>query len=108
MSSHVGPVHALLRCAVTWGLYRTLLTTEECLLNPNRNPQRSKTGIQFHISQMLSIQKFIWLPCGLHGDTDTSGHVDNMACFARPGLVLLNWTDDQSHPQVRAPLQTRC
>lgn len=46
------------------------------------------------------LQKAIWLPRGLYGDDDTNGHVDNFACFARPGVVLLAWTDDESDPQV--------
>lgn len=36
---------------------------------------------------------------GLYGDEDTNGHVDNFACFARPGVVLLAWNDDESDPQ---------
>lgn len=46
------------------------------------------------------MQKVIWLPRGLCGDDDTNGHIDNFACFARPGTVLLAWTDDASDPQV--------
>jgi hypothetical protein len=42
------------------------------------------------------------MPKGLYGDDDTNGHVDNMACFARPGVVLLSWTDNTSDPQVWA------
>lgn len=42
----------------------------------------------------------LWLPKGLYADDDTNGHVDNMACFARPGVILLSWTDDKSDPQV--------
>ncbi len=43
----------------------------------------------------------LWLPKGLYADEDTNGHVDNIACFARPGEVLLSWTDDQTDPQVQ-------
>ena len=42
----------------------------------------------------------LWLPKGLYKDTDTNGHVDNFACFARPGVVLLAWTDNTQDPQV--------
>lgn len=45
-------------------------------------------------------QKVIWLPRGLVGDDDTNGHVDNFACFAAPGVVLLAWTDDEADPEV--------
>ncbi len=82
---------------------RTLLTTEECLLNKNRNPDLTKEQIEGHIAGMLGIKKFIWLPRGLEADDDTNGHVDNFACFARPGVVLLAWTDDKSDPQVPCP-----
>eukprot|EP00246_Nothoceros_aenigmaticus_P006928 TRINITY_DN2035_c0_g1_i1.p1 TRINITY_DN2035_c0_g1~~TRINITY_DN2035_c0_g1_i1.p1 ORF type:complete len:313 (+),score=40.31 TRINITY_DN2035_c0_g1_i1:285-1223(+) len=77
----------------------TCITTEECLLNPNRNPTRSKEEIEEQLKLYLNVDKVIWLPCGLRADTDTSGHVDNMCCFARPGVVLLAWTDDEADPQ---------
>ncbi|PSC68147.1 agmatine deiminase [Micractinium conductrix] len=77
----------------------TLLTTEECLLNPNRNPSLSRDEIEGWLRRMLGVQKVIWLPRGLCGDDDTNGHIDNFACFARPGTVLLAWTDDASDPQ---------
>ena len=54
---------------------------------------------------MLGIKKFIWLPWGLHGDDDTDGHIDNFACFARPGVVLLSWTDDVMDPQRERSLE---
>ncbi len=96
------------QCACTDGAWpracgRTLLTTEECLLNKNRNPDLTKEQIEGHIAGMLGIKKFIWLPRGLEADDDTNGHVDNFACFARPGVVLLAWTDDKSDPQVPCP-----
>ena len=80
---------------------RTLLTTEECLLNANRNPNLTKEQIEGVLASMLGIKKFIWLPRGLEADDDTNGHVDNFACFARPGVVLLAWTDDKDDPQVQ-------
>ncbi len=49
---------------------------------------------------MLDCAQVLWLPKGLYADEDTNGHVDNVACFARPGAVLLSWTDDESDPQV--------
>ncbi|EIE24482.1 agmatine deiminase [Coccomyxa subellipsoidea C-169] len=77
----------------------TLLTTEECLLNPNRNPSMTKAQIEQMLKDYLGVQKVLWLPKGLYADEDTNGHVDNVACFARPGAVLLSWTDDDSDPQ---------
>lgn len=77
----------------------TLLTTEECLLNPNRNPDMTKEQIEAELKRGLGVEKVIWLPNGLYGDVDTNGHVDNFCVFARPGEVLLSWTDDEKDPQ---------
>jgi len=76
----------------------TLLTTEECLLNENRNPEFSKEEIEQHLMEYTSASKFIWLGAGVYND-ETNGHVDNIACFLRPGLVALTWTDDHNDPQ---------
>lgn len=76
----------------------TLLTTEECLLNPNRNPDLSKTQIEALLSEYLNVTHFIWLPEGVFMD-ETDGHIDNMCCFARPGEVVLHWVDDEKDPQ---------
>ncbi|KNA11867.1 hypothetical protein SOVF_131170 [Spinacia oleracea] len=76
----------------------TCLTTEECLLNKNRNPHMSKEQIEDNLKEYLGVQKIIWLPRGLYGDDDTNGHIDNMCCFVKPGVVLLSWTDDESDP----------
>lgn len=76
----------------------TLLTTEECLLNSNRNPHMTKSEIEDALQQYLGVDKIIWLGKGIRGD-ETSGHVDNLCCFVRPGIVALTWTDDQSDPQ---------
>lgn len=71
----------------------TLITTEECLLNPNRNPQLSRGQIEVYLKQYLNINKVIWLKRGLSGD-ETDGHVDNIACFAGPGKILLQVCQD--------------
>lgn len=71
----------------------TVLTTEECLLNPNRNPDMTKEQIEEHLRNYLNISKVIWLKRGLSGD-ETDGHVDNIACFAAPGKVILQVCDD--------------
>ncbi|WP_010278265.1 agmatine deiminase family protein [Paenibacillus senegalensis] len=71
----------------------TLLTTEECLLNPNRNPAMSREQIEDVLRSYLDIEQIIWLPRGLSGD-ETDGHVDNVACFAAPGKVLLQVCHD--------------
>jgi agmatine deiminase len=76
----------------------TVLTTEECLLNPNRNPELSKEQIEDHLKEYLGARKVIWLGKGVYLD-ETSGHVDNLCCFIRPGVVALTWTDDKDDPQ---------
>ncbi len=75
----------------------TLITTEECLLNRNRNPQLSREQIEQVLAEHLAIDKVIWLPHGLYND-ETDGHVDNFCCYVRPGEVLLAWTDDPDDP----------
>ena len=76
----------------------TVLTTEECLLNPNRNPDLSRERVEALLLDYLGAEKVVWLGRGVFGD-ETDGHVDNLACFARPGVVLLTWSDDESDPQ---------
>ena len=76
----------------------TLITTEECLLNPNRNPGLSKQEIEDHLKAYLSVEKIIWFNKGVYMD-ETDGHVDNLCCFVKPGVVAFLWTDDTSDPQ---------
>ncbi|XP_002512017.2 agmatine deiminase isoform X1 [Ricinus communis] len=83
----------------------TCLTTEECLLNKNRNPHLTKEQIENELKVYLGVQKVIWLPRGLYGDDDTNGHIDNMCCFAKPGVVLLSWTDDEKDPQFERSME---
>ncbi|KAL2242979.1 UNVERIFIED_CONTAM: Agmatine deiminase [Sesamum indicum] len=83
----------------------TCLTTEECLLNKNRNPGLTKVQIEDELKAYLGVKTIIWLPRGLFGDDDTNGHIDNMCCFARPGVVLLSWTDDESDPQYERSVE---
>ena len=76
----------------------TVLTTEECLLHRNRNPELSRSQIERALCDYLGAEKVIWLGQGVWGD-ETDGHIDNLACFAAPGVVLLTWTDERSDPQ---------
>ncbi len=76
----------------------TVLTTEECLLNPNRNPERSREEIEEVLRTHLGASTIIWLPRGVHLD-ETDGHIDNFARFAAPGVVMLTWTEDPDDPQ---------
>ncbi|MET0559516.1 MAG: agmatine deiminase [Solirubrobacterales bacterium] len=84
----------------------TVLTSEECLLNPNRNPKLDREQIEAHLRDYLGAEKVIWLGRGVFAD-ETDGHVDNLACFARPGVVLLTWTDDESDPQHEISVDAR-
>ncbi|MGB0865128.1 MAG: agmatine deiminase [Granulosicoccaceae bacterium] len=76
----------------------TLLTTEECLLNQNRNPELNREDIEGYLREYLNIQKVIWIPRGTFND-ETNGHVDNIACFLSPGIVGLHWCDCPDDPQ---------
>lgn len=78
----------------------TALVTESCLLNPNRNPDLDHGDIEARLSDLLGIDKVIWLPRG-YQDDETDGHIDNVACFARPGVVLALTTDDTGDPNHR-------
>jgi len=81
----------------------TLIVTEECLLNPNRNPNLSKGDIENHLRNYLNVEKIIWLGKGVYED-ETDGHVDNLCCYVRPGVVALTWTDDKTDPQYEISL----
>ncbi len=64
-----------------------LLTTEACLLNPNRNPQLTKDQIEEYLREYLGVTHVLWLGEGIVGD-DTDGHIDDLARFVNPGTVV--------------------
>jgi agmatine deiminase len=76
----------------------TLITTEECLLNPNRNPHLSREEIEQQLRRYLAVDEIVWLGKGVHLD-ETDGHVDNLCAFVRAGEVVLTWTRDRNDPQ---------
>jgi agmatine deiminase len=78
----------------------TLITTEECLLDRNRNPQLSRSDIERLLGRYLDIEHVVWLGAGVVED-ETDGHVDNLCCFIRPAEVVLTWTDDPRDPQYK-------
>ena len=75
----------------------TLIATEQCLLNPNRNPQLTREGIERNLASYLGAKKVIWLGRGLIGDL-TDGHVDAIASFVSPKLAIAAYTEDTSDP----------
>ncbi|MBB3064260.1 agmatine deiminase family protein [Limibacillus halophilus] len=79
----------------------TLITTLSCFPNSNRNPDWDLAEIEDELKRCLGVRKVIWLP-GNSFDTETDGHVDGVAVFARPGLVLVQTTDDKSQPEYQA------
>lgn len=70
-----------------------LLTTEACLLNPNRNPSLTKSEIETYLCAYLGVQKILWLGDGIVGD-DTDGHIDDLARFVDPTTVVCVVEDD--------------
>jgi agmatine deiminase len=71
----------------------TLLTTESCLLNPNRNPSLDRAGIERHLCDYLGVTKVLWLGDGIEGD-DTDGHVDDLTRFVDPTTVVTIMEED--------------
>jgi agmatine deiminase len=76
----------------------TCLTTEECLLNPNRNPGLTRAQVEEQLRRYLGVSTVIWLGRGVYLD-ETGGHIDELACFTAPGQVALTWTRDREDPQ---------
>lgn len=81
----------------------TLITTEQCLLNPNRNPRLGRAEIEQHLCDYLGARRVLWLGDGIAGD-DTDGHVDDLSRFVAPATVVTVVEDDPSDPN-HAPLQ---
>ncbi len=76
----------------------TLITTEQCLLNPNRNPTLGRDEIEAELRRTLGVSTVIWLKWGHAEDTHTDGHVDGVCAFVRPGVVLAQTCEDPDNP----------
>lgn len=72
-----------------------ILTSESCLLNPNRNPTMTRDQIEQRLIDLLGIEKILWLGDGIVGD-DTDGHVDDMTRFVAPNVILTAVEDDEN------------
>lgn len=85
----------------------TLITTESCLLNPNRNPALDRAAIEQRLTDYLGVRNILWLGDGIAGD-DTDGHVDNLARFVNAQTVVTAVEpnpQDPNHPPLQANLQ---
>lgn len=80
-----------------------LLTTENCLLNPNRNPDLTREQIETNLRNYLGVKQIVWLGEGIEGD-DTDGHVDVITRFVSPKVVVTALEEDESDPNYE-PLQ---
>jgi len=70
-----------------------VLTTEQCLLNPNRNPELNQKEIEKYLQDYLGVQKVLWLAEGIVGD-DTDGHIDDIARFVNQNTIVCAVEDD--------------
>ncbi len=84
----------------------TLLTTEQCLLNPNRNPGLSRAEIEQHLGENLGVGQILWLGEGIEGD-DTDGHVDDLTRFVAEDTVVAVLEDDPADMNYRALRENR-
>jgi len=84
----------------------TLITTETCFLNPNRNPGWSKGEVEAELCRMLGVTKVIWIPGDPYED-ETNGHVDGLAAFVAPGRVLVEAALDRAHPRYDILMENR-
>jgi agmatine deiminase len=81
----------------------SVLTTESCLLNANRNPDMDRAAIEKKLRDMLGVTTVLWLGDGIEGD-DTDGHVDDITRFIGPSTVVTAVEEDESDPNFE-PLQ---
>ena len=84
----------------------TLLATEQTLLNANRNPNLTQQEIEEALALYTGIRKVIWLGEGF-SDDETDGHIDNIACFAGAGRVLLGIPQFKSHPDYEPVMDAK-
>jgi agmatine deiminase len=84
----------------------TLVTTETCLLNPNRNPGLSRAEVDTELKRVLGVSKVVWLP-GDPLETETDGHIDGLMAFAAPARALFEVNDDRADPRYEILRENR-
>jgi agmatine deiminase len=82
----------------------TLITTEQCLLNPNRNPHLDRQQVEERLALFTGTRRIIWLGEGF-SDDETDGHVDNIACFAAPGRVIVGIPAHRNQPDYEPVME---
>jgi agmatine deiminase len=86
----------------------TLLTTEQCLLNPNRNPGMTRDQIEQVLQDYLGVRQVVWLKHGHRldvGPAGTDGHIDGVAQYVAPGHVMLEVSRDPASPEHPGSLE---
>lgn len=78
----------------------TLLSTEQCLLNPNRNPNLNKDQTEKYLKDYLGVTKIIWLKLGLFND-HTDGHIDEVARFVAPNKIVCAYEEDEEEENFK-------
>jgi agmatine deiminase len=73
------------------------ITTEQCLLNSNRNGSLDKAEMESYLKRYLGVREIIWCQGNIEGD-DTDGHIDNLVRFVNPDTVLCAWEDNTKDP----------
>ena len=82
----------------------TLLTTESCLLNPNRNPRLARAAIEKILQENFGVSHVLWLGEGIEGD-DTDGHIDDLTRFVAPATVVTVVEDDPADSNYKPLLE---
>jgi agmatine deiminase len=85
----------------------TLVTTERCLLNANRNPELDRTSIETVLRAALGLERIVWLLDAIAEDDGTDGHVDNVVAFTPSGTAIVQGCDDGGNPNAAIAADNR-